>query len=263
MRLSVTTLVVAAIADLALSGELRAQGRVIHGVVVDSTGAPVPFTNVMAIGSQRRIAAGSDGRFRLPLDSSAKREIEFRRIGYHPYRLKLDQWPDSSIRVVMAMATRALGAVTIAVERLQSLAIRGFYERMSEVDRGINFGYFITPEDIERRQGSRPTDLMSGIPSVRVRRVKTGDPQRRRPQDRQGWEVQGQGSCRMEVYIDGVRFATPTKWKTNLDENHLFLDDIVALNTIAGIEVYPRSVQAPPKYQSLNGLCGVILIWTK
>ena len=67
----------------------------------------------------------------------------------------------------------------------------------------------------------------------------------------------------MEVYIDGVRFATPTKWKTNLDENHLFLDDIVALNTIAGIEVYPRSVQAPPKYQSLNGLCGVILIWTK
>ena len=83
MRLAVTSFVAATLTGFALSGELRAQGRVIHGVVVDSTGAPVPFTNVMAIGSQRRIAAGSDGRFRLPLDSSAKREIEFRRIGYH------------------------------------------------------------------------------------------------------------------------------------------------------------------------------------
>jgi hypothetical protein len=34
-------------------------------------------------------------------------------------------------------------------------------------------------------------------------------------------------------------------------------------NTIAGIEVYARSVTAPPKYQSLNGRCGVMLIWTK
>lgn len=263
MRLSVTTLVVAAITDVALSGELRAQGRVIHGMVVDSSGAPVPYTNVIATASQKRVAAGADGKFRLPLDSSAKRAIEFRRIGYVPVTLTLDPWPESAIRVVLAAATRTLSTITIEVERVQSLATRGFYERMSDVERGINFGYFITPEDIERRKGSRPTDLMSGLPSIRVRRVKTGDPSRRSPQDRQGWEVQGQGSCRMEVCIDGVRLATPTKWKTNLDENHLFLDDIVALNTIAGIEVYPRSVQAPPKYQSMNGLCGVVLIWTK
>ena len=239
------------------------QGRVIEGIVVDSAGSPVAYANIIATGSQRRIAAGADGRFRLALDSSARHDIEIRRIGYHPQTVQLGQWQDSAIRVVLAAATRTLSTITIAVERSQSLAMRGFYERMGDVARGINFGYFITPEDIERRQGSRPTDLMSGLPSIRVRRVKTGDPRVRRPRDRQGWEVQGQGSCRMEVYVDGIRLATPTKWKQDLDENHLFLDDIVALNTIAGIEVYPRSVQAPPKYQSMNGLCGVILIWTK
>jgi hypothetical protein len=248
---------------LGIALPVMAQGRVIQGVVVDSAGASVAYANIIASGSQRRIAAGADGIFRLPLDSSAKRSIDVRRMGYLPVTIDFDTWPDSAIRVVLAPATRMLSAITIAAERSQSLAIRGFYERMSEVDRGINFGYFITPEEIERRKGSRPTDLMTGIPSVRVRRVKTGDPQFRRPQDRQGWEVQGQGSCRMEVYIDGVRLVTPTKWRQNIDENHIFLDDLVALNTIAGIEVYPRSVQAPPKYQSMNGLCGVVLIWTK
>jgi hypothetical protein len=257
------TIVCAAALGVVLVPAVYGQGRVIHGVVVDSAGQRVSYANIIATGSQRRIAAGPDGAFRLAMDSSAKREIEVRRIGYHPLTVRLDSWPDSGLRVVMAAATKTLSTITIAVERSASLAMRGFYERMDGVARGINYGYFITPEDIARRQGSRPTDLMSGIPSVRVRRVKTGDPAFRRPQDRQGWEVQGQGSCRMEVYIDGIRMATPTKWKQNLDENHMFLDDIVALNTIAGIEVYPRSVQAPPKYQSMNGLCGVVLIWTK
>ena len=257
------TVVRAAALGVVLSTAVHAQGRAIHGVVVDSAGQPVSYANIIATGSQRRIAAGPDGAFRLAMDSSAKREIEVRRIGYQPVTVRLDAWPDTALRVVMVAATRTLSTITVAVERSASLAMRGFYERLNDVERGINYGYFITPEEIERRKGSRPTDLMAGLPSIRVRRVRTGDPRFPGPLDRQGWEVQGQGSCRMEVYIDGIRLATPTKWKQQLDESHMFLDELVAMNTIAGIEVYPRSVQAPPKYQSMNGLCGVILIWTK
>jgi hypothetical protein len=29
------------------------------------------------------------------------------------------------------------------------------------------------------------------------------------------------------------------------------------------MEVYPRALSAPPQYPSANGLCGVVLIWTK
>jgi hypothetical protein len=241
----------------------NAQGRVIHGIVVDSAGSPVAYANIIATGSGRRTTADSEGIFRLPMDSSAKRAIDVRRIGYQPVTVRFEEWPDSAIQVVLAPATRTLSTITIAVERSQALAIHGFYERMNDVERGINHGYFITPEDIEQRKGSRATDLMSGIPSVRVRMVKTGDPRFHRPQDRKGWEVQGQGSCRMEIYLDGTRLVNTVYTKKNLDDSHMFLDEIVSLNSVAGIEVYPRSVTAPPKYQSLNGTCGVILIWTK
>jgi hypothetical protein len=29
------------------------------------------------------------------------------------------------------------------------------------------------------------------------------------------------------------------------------------------MEVYPRAVGAPPKYQSSTNMCGVVLIWSK
>jgi hypothetical protein len=32
---------------------------------------------------------------------------------------------------------------------------------------------------------------------------------------------------------------------------------------IAGLEYYPTGNRVPGKYQSLNGGCGVVLIWTK
>lgn len=32
---------------------------------------------------------------------------------------------------------------------------------------------------------------------------------------------------------------------------------------IAGAELYPHGVGAPPQYQELNGSCGIVLIWTR
>ena len=261
MRLVPWLVSVSCVAMLSPASSVRAQGRVIHGIVVDSAGAPVSYANVIAWGSQRRIVGGADGQFRLPLDSSAKREVEFRRIGYHPLTITLDSWPDSAIRVVMSAATRTLAAVTVAVERSQSLAIRGFYERMSDVERGINHGFFITPEEIDAPKGARMTDFLQGRPAVRVKMVKVGGPFGRNP--RTGWEPQGIDGCQMTIYVDGVRFNSLSQLKNTVDQNHIFINDLVSANSIAGIEVYPRSVTAPPKYQSLNGTCGVVLIWTR
>ena len=235
----------------------EAQGRVIEGTVVDSTGSAVPYANIIATGSQRRTVAGADGKFRFPLDSSGNRAIDIKRIGFHPRTLVLEPWPDSAIQIVLASATRKLDAVTVAAERSASLAINGFYQRMSDVDRGINHGFFITPEELEQRKGGRVTDFLQGRNSVIIRLVSTGQFGR----GRKGWQIQGLDGCPMQVYIDGNRFyslATPT-----LDDNHIFINDMLVGSSIAGIEVYPRSVSAPPKYQSLNGRCGVVLIWTK
>ena len=235
-----------------------AQGRVVEGVVVDSAGAPVPYADIIASGSKRRIAAGADGRFRFSLDSSAKRAIDVKRIGFHPRTISLEPWPDSAIRVVLAAASRTLDAVIVAAARSASLAIRGFYDRMNDVERGINHGFFITPEELDSRRGGRVTDFFQGRGAVRVKLVATGIV----GQGRKGWQLQGLDGCPLEIYIDGNRFyALSTAQR--LDDSHIFINDFVPASTIAGIEVYPRSVTAPPKYQSLNGRCGVVLIWTK
>ena len=131
---------------------------------------------------------------------------------------------------------------------------------MNDVERGINHGFFITPEDLESRPGSRVTDLLRGFPAVRVTLVKTGSVFSRTA--RKGWQPQGLDGCRLEIYIDGARFYSVGE-ERELDNAHIFIDDLITASSIAGIEVYPRSVSAPPKYQSLNGRCGVMLIWTK
>jgi hypothetical protein len=40
-------------------------------------------------------------------------------------------------------------------------------------------------------------------------------------------------------------------------------DEIVPIGQLAGIEVYTRGTRAPTAYQSLNGSCAVVLIWTR
>jgi hypothetical protein len=189
------------------------------------------------------------------MDSSAKRVIEIRRIGFQPLSLNLDPWPDSAIRVVLSAATRTLTGVTILASRSRALAGYGFYERMADVERGINHGFFVTPEEIEARPGARVTDFLQGRAGVRVQLVKDCPPWE---DCRQGLQPQGINGCRLEIYLDGARFYSLGGAK---GVGHI--NELLSPNSVAAIEVYPRSVSAPPRYQSLNGTCGVMLIWTK
>jgi hypothetical protein len=68
----------------------------------------------------------------------------------------------------------------------------------------------------------------------------------------------------MEIYLDGARFYT-SRWPPDPRSryHYQYVNDEISITTVAAIEVYPKAVGAPPRYQSLNGNCGVILIWTK
>jgi len=243
---------------LPISGGI-AQQRGLTGVVVDSTGAPVPYANITILQSGRRTVAGIDGRFSVGVDSASGATLHFRRIGYHPQTLALETTPDTGLRIVLAAAAKSLSAVRVAATRVQSLAIRGFYERQADVERGINHGFFITSEELEQRPAAKVTDLLRQFPAIRVGRVKEDA-----RDGRSGLQPQGVDGCRLEIYVDGVRF-----YNIGLKRNYLppgaglFIDEAVTTNTIAAIEIYPRAVTSPPKYQSLNGTCGVMLIWTK
>ena len=79
------------------------------------------------------------------------------------------------------------------------------------------------------------------------------------------------GGCVMTVYLDRVRIvgALATRYEAEGKHRELggvpdaFVNELVLPHQVAGIEIYPRAVGAPPQYQSSNGKCGVMLIWTK
>jgi hypothetical protein len=59
-------------------------------------------------------------------------------------------------------------ARVITAEQPRGVDRWGFYQRMKEHERYGGTGYFITPEDIERRNYPKMTRLFEAIPSIRV-----------------------------------------------------------------------------------------------
>lgn len=164
--------------------------------------------------------------------------------------------------------------VTVEATR-RHLEMAGFYERQRS-----DFGTFLGPEDIDRRRGSRRlTDLLRGLPGVRLVSLDPGSAGTRFVQLR-GSNLSHGSICRPRVYVDGVIFALgdsrpvprdmseETEFQEEILERMdqgLSLDDIGGAEDIAGIEVYRSASQVPVQFggTSVHTLCGVIVIWTK
>lgn len=247
-------------------GCAQGERRVIRGAVTDTTGAGVAYVNVRA-GRDVRVTDDS-GRFSVALNDRKATKFEFRRIGYRPTDLQLSAGGDTTLSVTMIPNAQVLPAASVKVRELMvKLERMGFYRRMTDREKGVNSGHFITAEEIEKR-GFPPqfTTLLEAIPSVRVR-------------DDRGLRIPlGTGGCIMTTYLDGTRLVAYRLQRLS-EATGLYtrgrgppaeqqpadggLDGLIRSGSVAGIEVYPRATQAPAEYQSLNGNCGVILIWTR
>lgn len=154
------------------------------------------------------------------------------------------------------------------------LELNGFFERQRS-----DFGHFVTPEAIERRQASRITDLLAAVPGVQLLPVARGSAGPVQVQMRGSNLSQG-GVCRPRVFVDGLLFARgdarPVRVRegqeTELEDDllgradeALSLDDIGHPSTIAAVEVYRSASQVPVEFggTSLESLCGVIVVWTR
>ncbi len=237
---------------LAVSGVLMApadgaaQG-VLRGLVVDESGQPLSYANVQVNGG-RRFVSDDSGRFRLPYNVSGRASIVVRRIGFEPNEIVLQALPDTALRVQMKAIPVELKGVTITgASAYPSLDTHGFYRRLLDANRGINHGYFVTPEDFARRKPNWVTQMADGFPSVYVRRGV-------RPMND---VIAGSLGCKMTVYLDNIRIVGKLNGRDD------FVNEMVPPNHVAAMEIYPRSVTAPPQYQPLNGTCGVVLIWTR
>jgi hypothetical protein len=196
----------------------------------------------------KRFLADESGRFRVPITGGGPWSLLVRRIGFEPSEVRFDEVPDTVMRLrLIGVPVQLKEVLVTGGSAFRSLDTHGFYTRMRDSERGINHGYFVTPEDLERRKPNWISQMAEGNPTVRVRRGR----------DPKFDVITGTGGCRMTVYLDNIRIVG----KLNGPDD--FVNEIVPPNHVAAMEIYPRSVGAPPQYQSLNGTCGVVLIWTK
>jgi len=254
----------------------------VRGRLLDfATRAPIPAGVVLLYSADSsfvmRAVSDADGHWLLKATRPGAYYISARRLGYQPSVsavMTLDARADVTSDVFLRVLPVRLDPVqTRAAIIRQQLEYNGFFERQ----RG-NFGHFLGPDAIDRRQAARVTDLLSAIPGVQLVSAGGGGAGPTAVGLR-GSSVTDAGLCRPRVFVDGLMYArgdsktvraqdfNATERAVDMEQRMdqaLSLDDIGHPTTIAGIEVYRSATQVPAQFggTSVETLCGVIVIWT-
>jgi hypothetical protein len=236
---------------VARAGVLAQAPPVVHGVVVDSTGRAIAFAQVTGPGVDARISDDS-GRFRFSMRKAGTLKLQIRRVGFGPLNETFVIGADTTLTFVMQPFAASLETVRIEAEAtVQSLQVHGFYDRLRDRIKGTATGFFVMPEEIEARRGAiKATQLLQGIPNLRVLRIIRGT---------NSFDTfVGPGGCPMTVYVDGHRL-------NSLGRGILEPVDVEWVPTtreLAGVEVYTHA-HVPDRFQSFALNCGVVVFWTK
>jgi hypothetical protein len=246
--------------------EANPSDRVLRGRVTTPEGDPVSYANLQVNGGRRYVTDDS-GRFVVPVLSGGRVTMVFRRIGFEPAEISLSEMPDTAVRVHMTAVARVLpGQVVTGRAPFARLDLGGFYKRMAEVEHGARVGYFVTPEDLELRKPLNVTDAVEHFPNIRLRPINnneigadgmlhgSGLPLARK------FRIEDRTGCPLTVDLDRVRIQPTMVGLKPKDEE---INTLVQPHAVAGIEVYPRAVGAPPEFPPVGQGCGVVVIWSK
>lgn len=220
----------------------------------------------------------AEGHWRLDAPRPGSYYVVARRLGYRPWMSAAfslqagAEWTPVFHLQAVPVALDPVRARAVAMRR--NLELNGFFERQKG-----NFGHFLSPEAIDRRQAARITDLLTPIPGVQLVVGGSGNVGPAQIALR-GSSLTDGALCRPRVFVDGLMYARgdsrpirvresdATERATDLElrmDQALSLDDIGHPSTIAGIEVYRSATQVPVQFggTSVETLCGVIVIWTR
>lgn len=149
----------------------------------------------------------------------------------------------------------AIEGLAVEVEgRPKRLVQAGFYDRQL-----VSTGFFLTPEQVERRHPIRASDLLQAVPGVRYTESSEnaglgGYPlfawaERSRPDGK---------PCFPRIIVDGM---TVEYGGTAVAPSQGF-NEIVRASEIVAMEIYRSPTEFPAQFGGLVA-CGVIVIWTR
>lgn len=213
----------------------------IVGFVLDNDGVPVSDAHVRVAPSFNAVS-DSAGAFALHGVPVGLVVVTVRRLGYAPL---VSQWELGPHTLTVDLRIRAFPRELPTV-RVESRAepydarLAGFYRRVKQ-----KRGYYITRKDIERGHSYVMTDALQRLPGVTVYQMRGA----------LGTTVRLAGaSCPPLVFVDGFPAAV----------GHFDLN-MIDLQTVEGVEVYPRGSSVPSVFMGPYGMgnCGVIAIWSR
>jgi len=225
---------------------------VIDGTVTDTTLKPVGFAEVKILRTDISIETNALGRFRFVDVPAGQYLLIVRRIGFRPISSIIQVGTRDTLRLsfLMEPAAQSLDKVVITEER-RSLKMLEFEER-----RRQGVGFFITQEQIERRNLPVAADYLRLAPSISLAPSPnpSGISDLVAISKREGGSVFGDGAnaCAMQIVVDGV--PMPPRFPLEL---------LPTPREIAGFEVYAGAATVPPQFSGLDRRCGMILVWTR
>ena len=217
----------------------------VRGIVRNRSGSLVPGASVMAVGTDATVTADAFGRFSLRGVTAGSGIVEARAVGYMPGHSQTLVRPDSAeeVDIILGDSVTVLDPVTVVGEYTPYLQRIGFTKR-----REISQGHFLDTADVKRSGAVRFEEIFRMVPGARIR------------PNGQGYLVElsrdptNSNTCPPAYFVDGVYFPLPPQQTTGVP--------IVPAEILA-IEVYSNLSSAPVQYQRREGVCGVILVWTK
>lgn len=244
----------AALAALALlaapggSGALAAQEApgdstaTLAGKVVSAmTGGPLADARVLLTGSGRGTFTDSAGTFRIADVPAGLDTVNVELIGFADQSAPLRLKPGATTRVTFLLSETVLKVEDLRVE----VAANPLRDPLNEFRRrkAMGNGYFIGPEEIEKRDPENPSDLLRRVPGIDVEPYQSGGNTDIRV-------VRAALNCRPTFFLNGSLWP-----RHHIDE--LSREQILAL------EIYRGAAEMPPQFMQGRSRCGAIVIWTR
>jgi hypothetical protein len=248
-----STLLTALFAVMFFAGKLVSQtGGTLTGTVTAENKTALSQARVRVMGTQLATVTRADGAFEFAAVPAGRQTIEITLLGYNPKMTAILIGAGETLTLSLVLEPLALETVTVTADANVFSGMGGFAERKA---RGT--GRYFTHEDIKLMQARQVTDVLRRVPGMQIQfgdGSLSGGTQRAQA----GRSVGGSSShpCVMIYYVNGILFPLSSDASIN---------QYVATDDLAAVEVYTGSSQIPPEFNSslYGSRCGVVALWTR
>lgn len=222
---------------------LHAQHTTIRGTVVDSAGRPIQHADVGIVVHRKLTRTDSEGRFSINKIPAGDVELSVRRLTYEPQRIQLKLTSDvDTLRITLVAHPALLRPIEVAASEMRLREnIEDFYRRLT---RGV--GQYVSRDDIEKRWGGKPSDMLRNTSGIRFVKVPAG----------RGVRFPNTSIVR--------RDCPPMIWIDGQKAPGLEIDE-VPLGDVEGMELYNGPATTPMQFSQVTSAntCGTIVIWSR